>query len=114
MKHQYENVSVMDTHRRSESTTEEAEEEGRQEGQGGLHGGAPSTLEPPVLLELLDPVYNKPQSQAGRADGQEFCLFVLVDRDHLCVRALGQHMYPHPPKKKNKEREKTEGPTEAT
>ena len=97
MKH--EDVSVMDTHRMSETTVQESKEEGRQEGQGGLHGGAPSTLEPPVLLELLDPVYNKPQSQAGRADGQEFCLFVLVDRDDLCVCALGQHTRPTNTKK---------------
>lgn len=58
------------------------EEEGR-----GVksHDDAPSTLEPPVLLELLDPANDKAQPEAGRADGQEFCLFVLVDRDDLCV-----------------------------
>ena len=38
-----------------------------------------------MLLELLDPVHDKAQSQSGRADGQEFGLFMLVDRDDLCV-----------------------------
>jgi hypothetical protein len=49
----------------------------------GLHDDAPGALEPPVLLELLDPVHEQAQSEAGRADGQELCLFVLVDRDDL-------------------------------
>ena len=50
------------------------------------HDDATSTLEPPVLFELFDPAHDKAQSEAGRADGQELCLFVLTDRNDLCAR----------------------------
>jgi hypothetical protein len=74
----------------SDGTVQERGKEEAEAEEGQLHDDAPSTLEPPVLLELLYPVHDKAQTKAGRADGQEFCLFVFVNRDDLVCVPIGE------------------------